>query len=884
MFFSVLRSKLRFIIYLCLFVTGTAYTQTKTLGLLKKLPGNYEDGYVLFSPIGSDTTFLMNKCGKRVHAWRSQYAPGMSVYLKPNGHLLKAGTYTDTAFGAAGGRGGIIEEFDWSGNLVWRYKVFNDSLCQHHDIKLMPNGNVLVLAWHSISKNKAIQLGRNPRHFGSVPELWGERIIELKPIGSDSAEIVWQWDLFDHVIQDYDSTAPNFGNPSQHPELMDLNYALNTNTHDWIHANSIDYNPVLDQIILSAHNISEIWIIDHSTSKNEAGTHSGGTYNKGGDFLYRWGNPEAYGYGSASDRKLFRQHNAQWIPGGMRDSGSILLFNNGWDRDTAYSTVDIIRSPILPNGSYASSLPYGPVSAAWQYKDSVPKKFYSQIISGAQMLPNGNVLICSGVQGRFFEVTEKKKIVWEYRNPVNGNAVQQDGQTAMNNAVFRCELYPAAFKGFMNKTLYTGNPIEKASLPYSCQYETIAPTVVKTIPASGSVMVSPWSGVRFQYSEAVLKRSGNIQIFSNGTLLESVSVSSDNVRISKDTVFIAHNKAFPVNSRISIKIPDNLFRDSSFNLAKGRDSSLFWFNTVKSTPELASLEPAHMAMLQKPDCKISMTFKEKIYKNNSGSIHLFADGKLLESIPITSGAIAVAGKTVHITPGAPFQANQFIVISSDSCFRDTFGQKTPALVYGDWYFRIANRPQLSAVYPGKGSKDADLHPELILELNRTVQLDRNGLIQVFANGLLLESLNLTDSNVSLKEQTLRFRTAVQFPAAARMAVSIPGNSLLDSFGLYYNGCDSAEWHFSTKAASAVSMANQSQMKLYPIPANQQLIFETEYMPAFLEIRDLCGRLLAAYNTEQAQGGSITLDLPEMASGMYLFIAGNQSRLISIRQE
>lgn len=58
--------------------------------------------------------------------------------------------------------------------------------------------------------------------------------------------------------------------------------------------NGIDYNPVLDQIALSTHNLNEWYIIDHSTTTAEAATSSGGNSGKGGDLLYRWGNPAAY--------------------------------------------------------------------------------------------------------------------------------------------------------------------------------------------------------------------------------------------------------------------------------------------------------------------------------------------------------------------------------------------------------------------------------------------------------------------------------------------------------------------------------------------------------------------------------------------------------------
>ena len=44
------------------------------------------------------------------------------------------------------------------------------------------------------------------------------------------------------------------------------------------------------------------------------------------------------------------------------------------------------------------------------------------LFSGAQRLPNGNTLICSGTDGTLFEVTAEKDIVWKYVNPIRGDA------------------------------------------------------------------------------------------------------------------------------------------------------------------------------------------------------------------------------------------------------------------------------------------------------------------------------------------------------------------------------------------------------------------------------------------------------------------------------
>jgi hypothetical protein len=183
--------------------------------------------------------------------------------------------------------------------------------------------------------------------------------------------------------------------------------------------NSIDYNEEFNQIMISVHNFNEIWIIDHSTTKEEAAGHIGGNSGKGGDLLYRWGNPEAYRAGTTSDQKLFAQHDATWIESGCPGEGNILVFNNGVYRPAGkFSSVDEIVPPVNSTGHYylESGSAYGPENLIWSYTANPPTIFYSNYICGAQRLKDGNTLICDGSAGRFFEVTPEKATIWEYAN------------------------------------------------------------------------------------------------------------------------------------------------------------------------------------------------------------------------------------------------------------------------------------------------------------------------------------------------------------------------------------------------------------------------------------------------------------------------------------
>jgi hypothetical protein len=192
---------------------------------------------------------------------------------------------------------------------------------------------------------------------------------------------------------------------------------------DWMHVNSIAYHPGLDQIMISVHEFSEVWIIDHSTTTAEAAGSTGGRSGKGGDLLYRWGNPRVYRSGTNADQRLFAQHCAHWIAEGSPGAGNMLVFNNGMHRpDGNYSSVDEIALPLNEKKTYDKEefLPYGPEQAAWSYFSPDKSTFYSMLISGAQRLPNGNTLICSGNQAWIFEVTPQGEVVWQFKYPGGG--------------------------------------------------------------------------------------------------------------------------------------------------------------------------------------------------------------------------------------------------------------------------------------------------------------------------------------------------------------------------------------------------------------------------------------------------------------------------------
>jgi len=411
-------------------------------------------GYVLFSPLLSATTYLIDKRGRAVRAWRSEVPPGASVYLLDNGHLLRCGRQPGVPVFNGGGEGGRIQEFTWDGDLVWDFVLASGDRLQHHDIEPLPNGNVLLIAWERKSAAEAVAAGRRPDRVGEAG-LRPDMILEVRPQPPRGGTVVWEWHLWDHLIQEHDRRARNYGSVAEHPERVDINGgeraaplttallerlrslgylagppATPDRFADFTHGNAIAHHAGLDQIALSVNTFNEIWIIDHGTTTDEAAGHGGGRAGRGGDLLYRWGNPGAYGRGTAAHRKFFGQHDVRWIPDDRTGAGHLLVFNNGSGRPRGdYSSVMEIAPPVDAAGRYtlAAGGRYGPEEPAWEYTAPDRASFFAEFISGAQRLPGGNTLICDGPRGRFFEVTPNGSTVWEYLNPYSGDAPNPHG-------------------------------------------------------------------------------------------------------------------------------------------------------------------------------------------------------------------------------------------------------------------------------------------------------------------------------------------------------------------------------------------------------------------------------------------------------------------------
>jgi hypothetical protein len=376
-------------------ITRSIMTTLVAAAFIVRSASAMSDGYILAASYQDNFTFLFDMGGAIIHKWdHSKLATpqsGYSAYLLPSGNLLRSAIVSMMGgMGAklpyptnAAPQQGAINEVDPSDKLVWTYTYSNDTVMTHHDMKSMPNGNILAISF--IIKTKAQLIAAHVDTTLLTPQyktMLADKIIEIKR-NSSGGEIIWEWSVFDHTVAPTEAAA--------HPELISgsINSALYYG--QWMHLNGIDYDSTNDLILFSSRLFSECYVIDHGTTRQEAAGHTGGKHGKGGDILYRWGKPGNYGASGATTLDVL--HSPTWLHPEAGKPGNILFFHNNEHDSTAGSQVIEIAPPYDASGIFvkpSAGAAFGPAQPAWLF---APKSdFYSPHMSTALRMPGGNTI------------------------------------------------------------------------------------------------------------------------------------------------------------------------------------------------------------------------------------------------------------------------------------------------------------------------------------------------------------------------------------------------------------------------------------------------------------------------------------------------------------
>jgi len=467
------------------FLQATA--QTNTVGTIVHNPELTEGGYNLIYPHNQSNAYLIDMCGNVVHTWEhaDSLRPANVLYLLDDSDVIttyRPAEYTSDPIWAGGG-GASVARRTWDNTELWSFTRNDADYRLHHDVEPLPNGNVLVTAWEQRDSLACIQAGRNPANLTGVG-MWSEVVWELKPNDEMGADIIWEWAVWDHMIQDFDETKDNFGVVSEHPELININFGMAQSAPaDWLHINAIAYDAFSGHVMLSVPTFNEIWVVDKDNTTP-------------GELKWRWGNPMAYDRGDSSDTKLGFQHHTHWLDMGLSsgnpDLGKVGVFNNRVQGETSeYSSVHtLIPHYDEYDNEYIMDIATGtflPLDYEWTFESEDPNTIYSNIVSSFQRLENGNNLICSGKSGDTREYTPEGELVWHYKTPLlnaGGVASPVSQGTVLlpfQNLTFRAHRYAADHPAFNGIDFAVGEPIELDPTPlaacFGCDFTLILDSI-----------------------------------------------------------------------------------------------------------------------------------------------------------------------------------------------------------------------------------------------------------------------------------------------------------------------------------------------------------------------------------------------------------------------
>ncbi len=398
------------------FPTGTTLYQ----------PDKTWNGYTLLDAADGNGAALIDMNGNILRRWPE--LTGMGPFrMYPGGYVMGGSEFRSPYQESI-----ALVEYDWAGDEVWRFdridmlagptgdpedaEAGGDSASavwaarQHHDWQregnpvgyyspeLTPNataGNTLILGHKNLTNLNV-----------SDKRLEDDHIYEV----SWDGEILWEWLASEHIDEmGFSADARNaiyrsvgFNDARQSADWLHVNSANYLGPNQWYDAGDERFHP--EHIMISSRTANIIAIIARD-----------------GSIAWRMGPDYSVSEPLAELGQIIGQHNPHLIPKGLPGAGNLLVFDNGGHG--GYGNAN----PARPNGTNAMTrdssrvLELNPITfeVVWEYSlgGTEAFQFYSWYVSNAQRLPNGNTMINEGMNGRIFELTQEKEIVWEFVSP-----------------------------------------------------------------------------------------------------------------------------------------------------------------------------------------------------------------------------------------------------------------------------------------------------------------------------------------------------------------------------------------------------------------------------------------------------------------------------------
>ncbi|GAA5225187.1 arylsulfotransferase family protein [Membranihabitans marinus] len=334
--------------------------------------------------------YLINHDGDKLFHWDLDGGSlGNDANLLDDGSMLLTIKARNPAI-SFGGYGGSFRKLNVDQSVDWEVSYYSDSYMAHHDVEYLSNGNIIFPVWEEVSTADAVEMG-----FSASRTIYPESIIEMNPI---TQEVVWDWHVVDHLVQDHDSSKDNYGVVANNPNKIDINYNSSQTNGDLMHFNGLTLDESNDLLYITVNNYSEVWVIDHSTSVEEAASSSGGDYGMGGDLLYRFGNPSTYdNVGSSTLNNVHYPF--------LFEGNKIMVYaNNVYDNQSEIVEYELDFPLELVAGQDNEP------TVTWTFTN---RELYTSGLGSGVRMSNGNTLIGEGRDGTIWEISPDGEILWQ---------------------------------------------------------------------------------------------------------------------------------------------------------------------------------------------------------------------------------------------------------------------------------------------------------------------------------------------------------------------------------------------------------------------------------------------------------------------------------------
>ncbi len=368
--------------------------------------------------------------------------------------------------------------------------------------------------------------------------------------------------------------------------------------------------------------------------------------------------------------------------------------------------------------------------------------------------------------------------------------------------------------------------------------DTAAPTVASLSPADDATGVPINANLVVTFTEAVVKGSGDIVISKTGVgAVETIPVGSSQVVVAGAVVTIDPASDLANGTGYDVQIAATAFDDTAGNSYAGISNETSWnFVTVADTtdPAVQTLAPADDATGVPINANLVVTFTEAVVKG-SGDIVISKTGVgAVETIPVGSSQVVVAGAVVTIDPASDLaNGTGYDVQIAATAFDDTAGNSYAGISNEtSWNFvTVADTtdPAVQTLAPADDATGVPINANLVVTFTEAV-VKGSGDIVISKTGVgAVETIPVGSSQVVVAGAVVTIDPASDLANGTGYDVQIAATAFDDTAGNSYAGISNeTSWNFVTVAdttdPAVQTLAPADDATGVPINANLVVTF------------------------------------------------------------